>query len=132
MYTGRMKKIFASLALIALFSPAFAAADSYGIQPSLGQLLTRVAALQAIVGGKTINCAVAATKTTVRVGEPFTIAWGSYGADPKYSTDPQNAYTENGEQSVVLDTPQTRTYHFSFFGLNGSVAKCDQTITVTR
>jgi hypothetical protein len=127
-----MKKIFAALLLSTLLAPAFASADAYGIQPTLGQLLSRIAALEAIVAGKQIGCATTATKTVVKVGEVTTIAWGSYGTDAKYSTDAQNAYSQNGEQAVSLETPQTRTYYFTFYGPNGSSVKCDQTITATR
>ena len=115
-----------------LLVPTFTSAESrFGIEPTLGQLLTRIAALQAILEGKPINCAVTSTKTTVRVGEPFTIAWGSYGADAKYSIDPENAYSENGEQTMRMDMPQMRTYYFTFFGPNGLKKTCNQTITVT-
>jgi hypothetical protein len=79
-----------------------------------------------------VNCAVAATKSTVRVGETFTLAWGSYGADPKYSTDPKNAYTENGEQIMQINTPEIRIYKLTFFGPNGTQKTCEQTITVTQ
>lgn len=130
MYTGRMKKIAAAFLLSALFIPAFASADAYGIQPTLGQLLTRIAALKSILSHDVISCEVAATKSTVKAGEAFTIAWGSFGADSKYSTDPQNVYPENGEQQVVLDTPQMRKYSFSFYGPNGTKKTCEQIITV--
>lgn len=125
-----VKKILTALVISSIMLPTLASADSFGIQPTLGQLLTRIAALQAILGNTSINCAVAATKTTVQVGEPFTIAWGSFGADPKYSTDPQNRYDINGEQTVQIDRPETRTYHFTFFGQNGTHKTCEQTITV--
>ncbi len=127
-----MKKILVAFVLGAVLAPVFVSADSFGIEPTRGQLLSRIAALQAILSNKTITCALATTKSTVVVGEAFTISWGSFGADPKYSTDPSNAYTENGEQTIVLSTPQTRTYHFSFFGPQGSKVTCDQTITATR
>ena len=114
-----------------LFVPAFAFADTtYGVEPSWGQLLTRIAALEAILSGSPINCAVIATKTIVHAGEPFTIAWGSFGADPSYSTDPKNMYPINGEQAMQINTPETRIYKFTFFGPNGMKKTCNQTITV--
>ncbi len=125
-----MQKILAAFIVTALFAPAFASADSFGIQPTLGQLLSRIAALEAILANTSINCAVTATKSTVKVGEPFTIAWGSYGADAKYSTDPQNAYSENGEQTMLMDAPQSRIYKFTFFGPNGIQKTCEQKIVV--
>ncbi len=125
-----MKRILASIVLVALLAPTLASADSFGIQPTLGQLLSRIAALEAILAHKTINCAVTATKSTVMAGEPFTIAWGSFGAEPSYSTDPQNAYSQNGEQQMLLNTPEARVYHFTFFGPNGTKVTCDQTIIV--
>ncbi len=125
-----MKKIFTALVVSTLLAPAFASADSFGIEPTRGQLLSRIAALESIVAGKSINCAVATTKSTVRVGEQFTIAWGSFGADSKYSNDPQNAYAENGEQVMQMDFPQIRTYKFTFFGPHATKATCQQTITV--
>lgn len=129
-----MKKNIIAIFIASFFLvPAFASADSrFGVEPTLGQLLTRVAALQSILDGTPINCAVAATKSTVRVGEEFTIAWGSYGADSKYSNDPQNAYSQNGEQTMRINTPEMRTYKFTFFGPNGLKKTCDQTIAVVR
>lgn len=117
---------------LGLLVPVAASADTYGVQPTLGQLLTRIAALEAILSHESVNCSVAATKTTVRAGEEFTIAWGSYGADPKYSTDPQNAYAINGEQSMRIDTPENRTYKFTFYGPNGLKKTCEQAISVTQ
>lgn len=123
--------VTAILIAFGLLTPAFASADSYGVQPTLGQLLTRIAALEAILSHEQINCAVTSSAAEVKVGETFTIAWGSYGADPKYSTDPQNAYPINGEQVMRITTPETRTYHFSFYGPNGLKKTCHQTIRVT-
>ncbi len=125
-----MKRLLSAIIISLFFVPALASADSFGIQPTLGQLLTRIAALTAILENKTINCAVTATKTTVTVGELFTIAWGSFGADPKYSTDPQNAYAINGEQAMQINAPESRIYKFTFFGPNGLQKTCEQTITV--
>jgi hypothetical protein len=127
-----MKKILIALMLGAVLAPAFVSADAFGIEPTRGQLLSRIAALQAILTNKTINCALAATKSVVKVGEPVVISWGSFGADAKYSNDPSNAYTENGEQAIVLDSPQTRTYQFTFFGPNSGKVTCEYTITATR
>ncbi len=125
------KYILATLVAFGLLVPVFASADSrFGVEPTLGQLLSRVAALQALLDGTPINCAVAATKSTVKIGEVFTIAWGSYGADSIYSTDPSNSYTQNGEQDLVISNPEIRTYQFTFFGPNGTKKTCDQTITV--
>lgn len=132
-YTLHMKTyVLAIMVALGLLVPAFASADTYGIQPTLGQLLTRVAALQAILSHEPVNCAVAATKSSVKVGEAFTLAWGSFGADPKYSTDAKNAYPENGEQVMQINTPETRIYKFTFFGPNGVQKTCEQTITVTQ
>ena len=125
------KTLIAIFVALGLLVPAFASADSFGVQPTLGQLLTRIAALQALIAHEEINCAVTATKSTVHVGEEFTIAWGSYGADAKYSTDPQNVYPINGEQTMRINTPEMRTYKFTFFGQSGLKKTCEQTITVT-
>lgn len=126
-----MKKTITTFLLISLFTPAFAAAESrFGIEPTLGQLLSRLAAIQALEQGTSLNCAVAATKSTVFAGEAFTIGWGSYGAGAHYSNDPENAYPDNGQQAMQIDKPEVRTYQFSFFGPNGTKTTCDQTITV--
>lgn len=125
-----MKTLAALLFALLIATPSLVAADSFGIEPTRGQLLSRIAALQSILSGTSISCAVATTKSTVRVGESFTIAWGSFGADAKYSTDPQNAYTQNGEQTMLINAPESRKYSFTFFGPNGSKVTCDQTISV--
>jgi len=128
-----MRKIIATFIVSAgLLAPAFAFADTFGIQPTLGQLLSRMAAIEAMTNGKQIFCEVVATKSAVKVGEPFTIAWGTYGADAQYSTDPKNVYAPNGELAMLIDTPQIHTYKLSFFGPNGLKTTCEQTITVTR
>jgi hypothetical protein len=128
-----MRKIIATLIVSAgLLAPAFAFADTFGIQPTLGQLLSRIAAIEAMSSGNGIYCEVAATKSTVKAGEPFTIAWGSYGADAQYSTDPKNVYPQNGEQAMQIGSPQIHTYKFTFFGPNGLSTTCSQTITVIR
>jgi hypothetical protein len=125
------KSLLAIVIVLGVLVPSFASADSYGVEPTLGQLLTRIAALQALISHEEINCAVTATKSAVKVGEVFTIAWGSYGADAKYSNDPQNAYPQNGEQTMRITTPEVRTYHFTFYGPNGLKKTCDQTISVS-
>ncbi len=128
-----IKKFIVVFVATFLLVPAVASSQSqFGIEPTRGQLLSRIAALQAILSGAPINCALATSKSTVKVGEVFTIAWGSFGADSKYSTDPSNSYTENGEQDLAISTPEIRTYQFTFFGPNGSKKTCEQTITVTR
>jgi hypothetical protein len=131
-YTARMTRRLNTLILAAafLYAPALASADAYGVQPTLGQLLSRLSALYAIQKDIPVACAVSATKTTVQSGEQFTLAWGSYGADPGNSTDPKNAYPNNGETAVILDTQGTRTYEFVFFGTNGKTARCEQSISV--
>lgn len=127
-----MKSLATLLLALLITIPAFASADSFGIEPTRGQLLSRIAALQAILSGESINCAVATTKSTVKVGEVFTIAWGSFGANAKYSTDPSNAYSENGEQLMRIDVPETRTYKLTFFGPNAVKKTCQLSISVIR
>src|SRR3954468_1115361 len=99
-YTHGMKYIASFLIALVFSAPAFALADDYGVQPTLGQLLSRLAALEAIEAGKRIGCEVATTVPTARVGVPFTIAWGSYGTENTrtISTDPLNHWTPQGQQ----------------------------------
>lgn len=124
----------ATIVAILLFaSPVLVSADSFGIQPTLGQLLSRLAAVKSILSGKQIGCEVAATKTSVKVGEPFTIAWGSYGAvEPARSPDPKNAYAHNGQQEMMIHRPETRTYEFSFYAPDGRKESCLLTISVSQ
>ena len=124
-----MQKIIAILVLLGILVPGFALADTVN-DPTLGQLLSRLAAVESLQKGLSIGCTTVVTKPVVHVGEKFTLAWGSYGADPSYSTDPQNSYAINGQQEMMLESVQTRVYHMTFFGPQGSKVTCDQTVTV--
>jgi hypothetical protein len=128
-----MKYIASFLIALVFATPAFALADDFGVQPTLGQLLSRLAALKAIEAGTHIGCEVASTVPTARVGVPFTIAWGSYGADNTriISTDPLNHWTPQGEQALVMDTPGRWTWEFKFFADNGESVDCKTSVVVT-
>jgi hypothetical protein len=119
-YTAGMKHIIATIILCALLTPALAAADStYGVQPTLGQLLARLAYLQATLEKKAIACAMTTAPQTVTAGVPFTLAWGSFGADPSFAPSGISAWNNNGEQKILIETPGKRKYTFDFYGSSG-------------
>lgn len=126
-----MKKIIVLLLLSIFFTPALAAASQYfGIEPTLGQLLTRQAAINAMLQKQSVSCVLATNQQLITAGAPFIIAWGSYGADPSYVPANMSAWANNGEQIVVIDSPEKRKYEFDFYGAEGHKVTCTIVVDV--
>ncbi len=119
-----------ALALI-VSAPTFAAADDFGVHPTVPQLLSRVAALEAMSKRVSVACSFAVSKPVVQVGEPFVLSWGSYGAGDPVS-GAVSSLVPRGEQTIVLDRPGTMMYRFTFTGPDGTTAVCTPRITVVR
>lgn len=131
LYTVDMNKFFAALILGTLLAPAFVAADStYGVQPTLGQLLSRLAALQAMLESKPMGCVLATAPQAVTAGVPFTLAWGSYGTDEGAAPAGVSTWTNNGEQTLVISTPGKRKYEFDFYGTGAGKITCTLIVNV--
>lgn len=131
-YTAAMKlKQFAvAVAVLAFSVPMAVSADDFGIQPTLPQLLSRVAALDALLNNTSVACAFSLSKQSVRAGEPFVMSWGSYGADDSSAND-TTSLIARGEQTVVFEKPGKYIYRFTFKGSGGATAHCAPMITVT-
>ena len=132
-----MKGLFASLISLVLFAtPALALADNtIPIGPTPLQLLARVAALDAQISsmqsGQALACAALADQTTVKVNEPFALAWGSVGAlDPATASSTQSMWTQNGGTMVSIQTPGPWTYSFTFYSASGGSVTCTVKILV--
>ena len=130
-----MRKIIAALFALYLLGPAFAFADTaIPLQPSVAQLLTRAAALEALEAmsaTSSLACAALTNVSTVRVNQPFILAWGSVGAIGPSASSTVSRWPIAGASSITQQTPGTWMYRFSFDGQQGGSATCTARITVT-
>ncbi len=114
------------LGILFLASPAIVAADSIvPIGPTPEQLLARSAAISAASTGVNGACLVQTRKIAVRVNEPFSLWWGSYGAEVGSGWNPTGAY------SIVVGKPGAYEYKFTFLGALGSSSTCRTTVSVS-
>ncbi|HUO56306.1 MAG TPA: hypothetical protein VMU27_02645 [Candidatus Paceibacterota bacterium] len=131
-----MKKIVLSFAIALIVLPAFAFADSaIPIEPTLTQLFTRVAAIEAqeaaLTATSSLACAALTEVPTIPVGQAFILAWGSVGAMSPGASSTQSMWTPEGAASVTQKTPGNWKYDFTFYGLQGGSVTCSATIKVT-
>lgn len=133
-----MKKVIAACyGLLLLAVPALALADGapFPLHMSIKQLTTIVAALkaqEAALGGQPIACAVVSSKESVRVGEPFVLAWGSVGAMSPGDDPAISMFEPNGASTVAIQRPGKFMYSFTFYGRGGGTTTCAATILVTK
>jgi len=92
--------------------------------------MTTVAALEAqesvLSSGRTLACAALTSKTSVKVNEPFALAWGSVGA-----TQVPGGWTQNGATMVTISHSGAWTYSFTFYSAIGGSTACSAKIIVT-
>ena len=138
MYNADMKnKIIASgLALLFAVAPALAFADTPSTQQlQLQSLLISVANLEAQLSaaqsGQPIACALLTSKTAVQVGEPFTLAWGSIGAENPGDDPSRSVFEPNSSEVVSLSEIGTFKYSFTFYAANGATATCSTTVIIS-
>jgi hypothetical protein len=131
-----MQKLVAFAAgILLLASPALVAADTLGdLQAQLGHLLAQIATLEAqqemADTGAPITCALVTSKNTVRVGEPFLLAWGSQGALDIGEDPTQSVWPPNGVSTIKMQEQGRRKYTFKFYGHGGISTTCSVTFTV--
>ncbi len=123
------RKLVSFVLAIAFLTPALAAADSIPGEPTLGQLLSRLAFLRAQEQGMQIACSIASSKQNPKVGEAYVVAWGSYGAYDT-SISGESRWAPNGMETIIVQKPGTYQYKFSFAG-PGGVATCLSYVTVS-
>jgi hypothetical protein len=123
-----MKKFFTTVIGLAMLGiPAVAAADLGEV--TLPMMLNRQAFIQAESSGMQIGCAMSVSTAAARVGEAFTVAWGSYGAYAS-SQSLKTAWAPSGLEIIRVQKPGTYEYKFQFAG-PGGVATCLQRVTVS-
>lgn len=129
-YTRDMKSLFAALVIVvAGFLPAIASAD---VWPTRSQMLSREAALFAMDMGRSVACKVATDVARVRVGQPFALFWGSYGAEDLSPLSASSRFAPIGDISIVLDRPGTYQYIIGVSSRDGFRAECSTSIVVTQ
>jgi hypothetical protein len=131
-----MKKISALMfGLLLLASPALALAyNGIPVEPTVLQLLTRVAALDAQVAamqtGKSLSCAMLFSTSSVPVGQGVVLAWGSVGA-VEQTKDTENIRAASGASTFLFSEPGNWTYSFIFYAADGGSVACQAKIVVT-
>ena len=111
------------------------ATSSIPFEPTVTQLATRVAALQAEINsmqtGQALACAMLTSTSSVSVGQQAILAWGSVGA-VEQTTDTENIRPTNGAQTLLFSQPGTWTYNFMFYSASGATTTCSAKITAHK
>ncbi len=118
--------MLASLTLCVALLPSAAAAQPWSAEEQIKFMLGRVAFLTAEATSG-IGCAIATSKTVVKVGEPYELIWNSYG-----TTEGPDQYAQRGIQTIVMDKAGTFRYEMTFFGEGGRKTTCTTSISIQR
>lgn len=125
----KRKSVALLLGLVFAATPALVRADSVPLWPSEQQLTMRLAAVQAqltaLSHNDTLACAIATSKTSVRVGEPFALAWASVGASTSESGLPLR-----GASTIAISEAGTYRYALTFSDAANRSTDCTATIVV--
>lgn len=125
-------KYFATTLTSILFAaaPLIAVADVKESELKIMHVLGQIAVITAEKGSTPVACALISTKESVRVNEPFTLVWNSFGAvDPSESTG-ASQWERGGATTVVVSTPGIKRYRFTFYAKSGEKATCMATVSV--
>ena len=114
---------FIAAALFLSVPLAASAQELVPLQPAPEQLLAREAFIKSQTEGVPVACVVKTSKTSVSVNEPFSLWWGSYGAEES-GWAPTGAYTILAQKAGVYE------YKFSFRG-HGTSTTCRSTVLVS-
>lgn len=141
-----MRKFIASLVVFSVltpafvtFMPAFAMADATvpfqsPLQPTAQQLMTRVAALQALVAAASssspVSCAALFSAPQVKVGDTVIVAWGSVGALPPGSNPNVSMWPQEGASTLSFTKAGYWKYSFTFYAANNATTTCTATVHV--
>ena len=88
-------------------------------------MMTRQAAISSGFDITKPSCFVTASKSNVRIGESFVLAWGSYGID---TANAMNGWAQNGAQYMALSSPGLYNYKYTFYGPFGTIATCSKVV----
>ena len=126
-----MKKILCfGIAAVVACSPFLATAQTLPVGPTLAQLTTRVAALEAQEAaspGQSLVCVALFSAPSVKVGQEVALAWGSVGA-VEQTKDTSNMWSLDGGSTLLFSKSGSWIYSFTFYGANGSSTNCSATI----
>jgi hypothetical protein len=126
-----MKRLFATLSLIALFAPVAASAATVAdIETQIRFLLGQVAFLESQASGAPVTCALVASRTSVKVGESFELIWNTYGAQAP-SNDGPSQFAQSGIETITIDTAGVFKYDMTFYGENNAQTTCTAKLQVT-
>ena len=129
------KILFATVALLMVAAPALASADIVFPPTELTFHQTAIAAAlatgKAAQAGSTFACALAISKKSVAIDEPFVLAWSSIGAMNPGDDPTNNAmWTHNDAEFIALPSAGSWTYNFVFYAKNGATTRCQASIFV--
>lgn len=126
----------ALLAAAALaLSPTLALADPARVSPDILHLTAIAAALEAqaasLASGQPLACAALPSKTSVAVGEPLALAWGSVGAVDPADDPSKSMWARNGVSELLIKQPGTWVYSFTFYSPSGATTTCGAKVIVS-
>lgn len=118
-----------SLAGLLLVAPLGASASMFeDLSASLAQTLARIAFVRASSAERPIACVLASTPSAV-AGEPFILAWGSYGTYAPGEGE-GSQWTKSGIATLTIGTPGMYRYSFTFSGPAGTTT-CETAVAIT-
>jgi|GEM_PF-5913306 hypothetical protein len=124
-----IQKVFlAGLAFVFCASPMVASASM--LTDFLDQarfLASRAAAVNANYDPSKIDCVAVTSVESARIGEKFLVAWGSWGAVDAPNT---SNWAPNGAYMIVVDTPGTYLYKFTFQNASAASTSCEKRVIV--
>lgn len=130
-----MKKLFTLVfGLVFLASPMLAFAQTWQTVAQLTAITAALEAQQASVSsGQSLACAAVFSTSTVQVGQPVAIAWGSVGAiDPLASSSSIPMWSKNGSANLSFTQVGTWTYSFTFYSASNASTTCSAKVSVTK
>lgn len=125
-----MKNIVTSIFTLLFFTmPLVVSADALSDQMDQMRFgLFREAAAQAGFDSMKPACVVKVSASTVKVHEPFLLAWGAWGSqDSEFN---KNNWAPTGAAMIAVDAPGTYKYQFVFYGAVGVKAVCQAVVSV--
>lgn len=116
---------------VSVLTPLAASAVSVAdIETQLMHVLGQIAALQAEKSGKTVACALVASRSSVAAGEPFALIWNSFGAKDPADGGELSQWARGGISTLRLDKPGNYKYAFTFNGVSGGQTECSTAISI--
>lgn len=131
-----MKRAAIFFVVLLVLAPLSASADTLSpIEPTVAQLLTRVATLEALeaVASSSVPaaCAAVTNTPTVTVNQTFILAWGSVGTMSLSSSSTASHWPLAGASTVSQTKPGVWVYWLDFYAQDGTHLTCKAHITVT-